>query len=165
MMVVRSLACRAADFHNIGRLSGNKSPVQVVHGTHDEVIPFSNGQDLHAASAKHHPLPPAWIDGATHNNLETVHSVAYMRAFRAFLKHLLATAPNLPPPKSSGWFDWIPVPGIGRPSTPTTTIEPNPTKDGAPSSSADGKAERPTSDALPNPWARKSAAAPADARS
>ena len=136
-------------FHNIGRLSSNKSPVQVVHGTHDEVIPFSNGQDLHVACAKahehaafeltsrargdpelhramcvsqNHPLPPAWIDGATHNNLETVHSVAYMRAFRAFLKHLLSTGSCILPPKSSGWLDWLPV-GVKLP-TPVTKIEP-----------------------------------------
>ena len=88
--------------------------MQVVHGTHDEVIPFSNGQDLHTSCGKYHPLPPAWIDGATHNNLETVHSVAYMRAFRAFLKHLLATPPNSPPPLKGGWFDWIP--GTAKPS-------------------------------------------------
>ena len=92
-------------FNNIGRLGSNKSPVQIVHGTRDEVIPFSNGQDLHAAAAKQHPLPPAWIDGATHNNLETVHSLSYMRAFRAFLEHLLATKPYEEPPTQASWFD------------------------------------------------------------
>ena len=44
-------------FNNIGRLAHSKSPTQVVHGTHDEVIPFSNGHDLHAACSKYHPLP------------------------------------------------------------------------------------------------------------
>lgn len=43
-------------FHNIGRLATSKSPHQVVHGTHDEVVPFSNGQDLLAACQKYHPL-------------------------------------------------------------------------------------------------------------
>jgi len=109
-------------FNNIGRLATSKSPTQVVHGTHDEVIPFSNGSDLHQAAAKYHPLPPAWIDGATHNNLETVHSVAYMRAFRAFLKHLLATAPNSPQPKSGNWFDWL---SPQKQQTQTTRVEPN----------------------------------------
>jgi pimeloyl-ACP methyl ester carboxylesterase len=139
-------------FHNIGRLASNKSPVQVVHGTHDEVIPFSNGQDLHAASGKNHPLPPAWIDGATHNNLETVHSVAYMRAFRAFIKHLLATAPNEAPAKSGGWFDWIPgVPnGSKSPTTPTVKVE------GTPRNAADGGKNGPTTEPMPNPWAKQS---------
>ena len=110
-------------FHNIGRLASNKSPCQIVHGTHDEVVAFSNGQDLHAACGKNHPLPPAWIDGATHNNLETVHSVAYLRAFRAFLKHLLGTPPNDPPPKAGGFFDW--VASIGH-SSPTREVKVDP---------------------------------------
>jgi len=135
-------------FHNIGRLRESKSPVQVVHGTHDEVIPFSNGQDLHTACGKYHPLPPAWIDGATHNNLETVHSVAYMRAFRAFLKHLLATPPNSPPPQKGGWFDWIP--GTAKPTTPITKVEGSPSlKD---TSNATERETRPTSEPMPNPW-------------
>ena len=83
-----------------------------------------NGTDLHAACSKFHPLPPAWIDGATHNNLETTHSVAYMRAFRQFLKHLLATQPNSPTPKPGGWFDWIPNVGATT-TTQTTQVEPN----------------------------------------
>jgi len=136
-------------FHNIGRLHSSKSPVQVVHGTHDEVIPFSNGQDLHAAASKYHPLPPAWIDGATHNNLETVHSVAYMRAFRAFLKHLLATPPNSTSSKQSGWFDWLP--GVGRPATPTTVVEPGPARETAAASASAG----PTTEPMPNPWSAK----------
>ena len=93
--------------------------LQVVHGTHDEVVPFSNGQDLHAACGKYHPLPPGWIEGATHNNLETVHSIAYLRAFKAFLKHLLERPENTPPPKQGGWFDWLPG---QKSSTPTTTV-------------------------------------------
>ena len=186
-------------FHNIGRLASNKSPVQVVHGTHDEVIPFSNGQDLHAACAKvrtpslahrrvaqcpaqlarvrarlyrrrfdadarphacsrsrsqQHPLPPAWIDGATHNNLETVHSVAYMRAFRTFIKHLLSTAPNTPAPKQSGWFDWVPgVSVAAKSSSPIPKVAPNAPAE-APS------ANKPTSEPILNPWASKAAAAP-----
>jgi len=134
-------------FHNIGRLSSNKSPVQVVHGTHDEVVPFSNGQDLHAACGKYHPLPPGWIEGATHNNLETVHSIAYLRAFKAFLKHLLERPENTPPPKQGGWFDWLPG---QKSSTPTTTVDPSLGKDGAESS---GAKAGPTSEAMPNPWA------------
>lgn len=80
---------------------------QIVHGTHDEVIPFSNGSDLHHACQKYHPLPPAWIDGATHNNLETVHSAAYMRAFRSFLQHLLSNPPPDPPPNKEGFLSWV----------------------------------------------------------
>ena len=44
-------------FNNIGRLAASKSPHQINHGTQDEVIPLSNGHDLHAAASKYHPLP------------------------------------------------------------------------------------------------------------
>lgn len=143
-------------FNNIGRLKDSKSPTQIVHGTHDEIIPFSNGQDLHHAAGKYHPLPPAWIDGATHNNLETVHSVAYMRAFRTFLKHLLATAPNVPSPTKQSWFDW--VPGVKPQQTPVTKVEPGPASSTEPTGGGSG----PTSEPMPNPWARKGAAPPHD---
>ena len=39
-------------FPNVDRVGGARCPVLVIHGTHDEVVPFSNGQDLHTASAK-----------------------------------------------------------------------------------------------------------------
>ena len=94
-------------FNNVGRLGGSKSPTQIVHGTHDEVIPFSNGSDLHYTCQKFHPLPPAWIDGATHNNLETVHSTAYMRAFRSFLQHILAHPPPETAPPREGWLGFM----------------------------------------------------------
>ena len=43
------------------------------------MIPFSNGLDLHAACKAHHPLPPAWIDGGTHNNIESNYSEQYLQ--------------------------------------------------------------------------------------
>ena len=82
-----------AFFHNIGRLASNKSPVQIVHGTHDEVVAFSTDRTC-MPRLKHHPLPPAWIDGARNN--ETVHSVAYMRLSRSPAP--TATPPNDLPP-------------------------------------------------------------------
>jgi len=94
-------------FNNVGRLSSSRSSTQIIHGTHDEVIPFSNGSDLHHACQKYHPLPPAWIDGATHNNLETVHSTAYMRAFRSFLQHLIANPPSDTPPPREGFLGFM----------------------------------------------------------
>ena len=51
-------------FNNVGRLATNTSPVQLIHGTQDEVIPFSNGQDLHAAcnGGRPPPLPSRFAD-------------------------------------------------------------------------------------------------------
>ena len=93
------------------RLALGSSPVQLIHGTQDEVIPFSNGLDLHTASKGFHPLEPAWVEGATHNNLETMHSDTFLTTLKAFFAHLLATpaaeVPETPP--ENGWFS-----GIGR---------------------------------------------------
>jgi hypothetical protein len=46
-----------------------------------------------------------------------------MRAFRSFVKHLLSTQPNTPPPKKDNWFsfDWL---NPGRAQTATTRVEP-----------------------------------------
>ena len=73
------------------------------------MIASSNGTDLHAACAAYHPLPPAWIDGATHNNLESAHSEAYLRTFKAFLAHLLANPPADEPenPDGDGWWSGL----------------------------------------------------------
>ena len=49
-------------FNNLGRLGSCKSPVQIIHGTRDEIVPFSNGTDLHECVKKYHPLPPTWRD-------------------------------------------------------------------------------------------------------
>ena len=75
----------------------------------DEVIPFSNGLDLHTACSAKHPLEPAWVDGATHNNLETMHSDTFLTTLKAFFAHLLATpAADVPEnPPDSGWFSGI----------------------------------------------------------
>jgi len=93
-------------FNNVGRLATNTSPVQLIHGTQDEVIPFSNGQDLHAACNGRHPLEPAWIGGATHNNLETMHSESFLSTLKAFLSHLLVTPLAERPANApeNGWF-------------------------------------------------------------
>ena len=96
-------------FNNVGRLATNTSPVQLIHGTQDEVIPFSNGLDLLAASHGRHPLEPAWVEGATHNNLETMHSEHFLSTLKAFLSHLLATPPAEVPEttQETGWFSGL----------------------------------------------------------
>jgi len=90
-------------FNNLSCLSSNKSPVQLIHGTKDETVPFSAGEDLHAVCKAHHPLPPAWISGAMHNNLESAYQDQYLRTLKDFLRHLLASPVSAPQPE--GGFD------------------------------------------------------------
>lgn len=57
--------------NNIGRLAKSRSPLQLVHGTADNVVALSHAKHLHARCRTYHPLMPAWIDGAKHNGLVT----------------------------------------------------------------------------------------------
>lgn len=52
----------------IGRI---KAPINIIHGTNDEVIHMSNGKSLYEACKVNHPLPPVWVDGAGHNDIES----------------------------------------------------------------------------------------------
>jgi abhydrolase domain-containing protein 17 len=47
-------------------------PVLVVHGTRDEIVPFWNGEDLFLAAPVHWRAKPFWVEGAGHNNIETL---------------------------------------------------------------------------------------------
>lgn len=58
-------------FPNIDRIRKIQAPLLVIHGTRDEVVPFSNGEQLFLAAPIHCRAKPYWIDGGGHNNLET----------------------------------------------------------------------------------------------
>ena len=57
-------------FPNVDRVSGARCPVLVIHGTHDEVVPFWHGQELFLATRPEWRFKPFWITGAGHNNIE-----------------------------------------------------------------------------------------------
>ena len=57
-------------FCNIDKVSSINSPVFIIHGTHDEVVPFSHGQELYLALQENSKYRPFWVDNAGHNNIE-----------------------------------------------------------------------------------------------
>ena len=57
-------------FPNVDRVGGARCPVLVIHGTHDEVVPFWHGQELFLATRPEWRFKPFWITGAGHNNIE-----------------------------------------------------------------------------------------------
>jgi fermentation-respiration switch protein FrsA (DUF1100 family) len=59
-------------FCNVDRVSRVSCPVFVIHGTRDEVVPFWNGEGLFLAVPVKLRAKPFWVDGAGHNNLETL---------------------------------------------------------------------------------------------
>ena len=57
-------------FPNVDRISDVSCPVFVMHGTHDEVVPFWHGQELFLHTKIKWRHKPFWITGAGHNNIE-----------------------------------------------------------------------------------------------
>jgi len=69
-------------FHNLHHIRNVHCPVLVVHGTSDEVIPFSHGRRLFDAANE--PKQSLWIRGAHHNDLVAIGGASYWNTIRAF---------------------------------------------------------------------------------
>ncbi len=67
-------------FDSLAKIARVRCPVLVIHGTQDELVPFSMSRQLYAAA----PEPKAFlpIEGAGHNNLQEVGGVEYLTALR-----------------------------------------------------------------------------------
>ncbi len=70
-------------FPNIDRIRAIDSPVFIIHGTRDEVVPFWHGQELFLNVQKKYRARPFWVAGAGHNNIESL-----LRQSSAFHDHL-----------------------------------------------------------------------------
>jgi len=71
-------------FDTLSKAASISMPVLILHGTEDEVVPFSMGERLAAA------FPQAWlvqIPGGQHNDLLTLHAIAVREALSPFLKY------------------------------------------------------------------------------
>ncbi|MEM7199827.1 MAG: alpha/beta fold hydrolase [Planctomycetota bacterium] len=67
----------SGDFPNAKRAAAVDVPLLVVHGTEDEIVPFTEGQKLHATAGAGAELMP--VEGAGHNDLIQVGGVRYLR--------------------------------------------------------------------------------------
>ncbi|OQS00364.1 serine protease family S09X [Thraustotheca clavata] len=57
-------------FCNIDRAPLIESPITIIHGTRDEVIPFWHGEELFLACNPAWRSKPLWVQDAGHNNIE-----------------------------------------------------------------------------------------------
>ncbi len=73
-------------FENLRKLPRVKCPVLVMHGTDDEVIPFSHGEKLFAAAPG--VKSRLWIEGAHHNDFMERADERYWGALRDFAASL-----------------------------------------------------------------------------
>ncbi|GAB5032411.1 serine protease [Nannochloropsis oceanica] len=57
-------------FPNVDRMKRIESPVFVMHGTRDEIVPLGHGQELFLATPVKWRARPLWVEGGGHNDLE-----------------------------------------------------------------------------------------------
>lgn len=69
-------------YNNLARIKQVRCPVLIIHGTHDNVIPFRHGQRLYEAASS--PKMNFWVQGAGHNNLLYVAGKDYWDTLQAF---------------------------------------------------------------------------------
>jgi len=75
-----------SQFKSISKIARVSSPVLVIHGRRDELIPFSMGEALYAAALGPKTLAP--LDSAGHNDVLLVNRDAYLAHLRGFLEKL-----------------------------------------------------------------------------
>jgi hypothetical protein len=74
-------------FPNIDRIGDVCCPVLLVHGTKDEIVPFSHGQALYDLVPKRHKVfQPFWAQKMGHNNIEVDATNAFVRYLMEFLQ-------------------------------------------------------------------------------
>lgn len=78
-------------FDNLAKAGRVRCPALVFHGTADEVIAFTHGENLYAALPE--PKRHVWVDGAGHNNI-------FQRAGGQILREIRAFAAGLPAPRA-----------------------------------------------------------------
>lgn len=78
-------------FDNLAKAGRVHCPALVFHGTADEVIAFTHGQNLYAALPE--PKRHLWIDGARHNDI-------FQRAGGQILREIQSFAGGLPIPRA-----------------------------------------------------------------
>lgn len=59
-------------FVNREKIKKTKSPVLIIHGTRDDVVPFEHGLEMYNAVPDEYKYTPVWVKGATHHNIVEV---------------------------------------------------------------------------------------------
>ena len=72
----------------------------VIHGTEDEIVPFSHGEGLFEALPETSKMVPFWAKGAQHNNIEIGMPNAFIKRLYQFIRQ--CDRLNYPNQKKSG---------------------------------------------------------------
>jgi pimeloyl-ACP methyl ester carboxylesterase len=66
-------------FKNYEKIPKVECPVFIMHGTKDEVVPFHNGEAMHAACKV--AAKPYWVEGRGHNNMPDTQCLEEVKRF------------------------------------------------------------------------------------
>ncbi len=81
-------------FDALGALPSVKVPLLLIHGTEDEVIPFSHGERLYAAASE--PKEHFWVQGGMHNDLFAVAGIEIVDRIAGFIEKLDSSGAGVP---------------------------------------------------------------------
>ena len=102
-VISKSVSYMAVDmFQNFKKVPYITAPTLIVHGTHDEVVPFTNGQTL--AESSPNLLRFCSVSNAGHNDIEFGHSHIFYSAVSDFLDALPSSSHSQPPASFFGSF-------------------------------------------------------------
>ena len=92
-------------FFSFVSISSVACPVYIIHGTRDEIVPFWNGEDLFLAVPVNWRAKPHWVEGAGHNNIETLlrEEGIFFQRMREFIDEWVLS-PSFPSSSSSSSF-------------------------------------------------------------
>ena len=72
-----------ARYDNLSKMPSVKSPIMIVHGDQDEIVPYAMAERLYAAASE--PKRLHRIRGAGHNDTYIVGGAPYFRALKQFI--------------------------------------------------------------------------------
>jgi fermentation-respiration switch protein FrsA (DUF1100 family) len=84
-----------SQFDSLEKIQRVRAPILIIHGTRDEVIPFSMGERLYRAAPK--PKSFFAVEGAGHNDVLTIGGEPYLRQLREFIDSAVASGYEPPP--------------------------------------------------------------------
>jgi len=70
-------------FDSLAKIKNVRSPILIIHGTRDEVVPFAMGQRLYQAAPEPKTFLP--VEGARHNDVFEVGGEKYLETLRVLL--------------------------------------------------------------------------------
>jgi len=79
-------------FNNLAKIKNIKTPLLVIHGTQDQVIPYSMGEEIfEAANSRKRFIK---IEGGGHNDLQNTYEHEYWMSILAFIEELKKVSIN-----------------------------------------------------------------------